>query len=364
MSVTAERIDPADPVAVGLAGAMVDELAGLYGRAGLSATPTAEPHELAAFVVLRDAGAVVAGGAVKPLGPGLGEIKRMYVVPSARSRGHSRRLLAELEAVAADLGFWRVRLDTGADQPRARALYESAGYRTIPDYNDNPYATYWGEKDLPAVIPARFNGPPGSGHGGYSAWTAARYLDGPAEVTLKAPPPLEEPMAVTRDGDAVHLGEILSAAPVSLDDVAPPAALGLDAARGATDPSLWAAEHHPFPTCFACGPLRDDGLRLFPGAVGDGRYATTWTPAGDDPALVWAALDCPSCAPHMAPERGPIVLARFAVDIRGPIAPEPHAIVSESVAVDGRKRTSVVALFAADGSVRALARALWIELRR
>ena len=41
-----------------------------------------------------------------------------------------------------------MRLDTGASQPHARALYESAGFRDIPDYNGNPFAAYWGEKAL------------------------------------------------------------------------------------------------------------------------------------------------------------------------------------------------------------------------
>jgi len=43
-----------------------------------------------------------------------------------------------------------VRLDTGAEQPHARALYESAGYRSMPDYNANAYASYWFEKALGA----------------------------------------------------------------------------------------------------------------------------------------------------------------------------------------------------------------------
>ena len=72
----------------------------------------------------------------------------MYVVPEARSRGHARRLLYALEDAARELGYVRVRLDTGPLQPHARALYESEGYREIPDYNDNPYASFWGEKEL------------------------------------------------------------------------------------------------------------------------------------------------------------------------------------------------------------------------
>ena len=88
------------------------------------------------------------GGAVKRLADDLCEIKRMYVVPQARSRGHARRLLYALEDAARELGYRRVRLDTGRLQPHARALYESEGYRSIPDYNHNPYASFWGEKEL------------------------------------------------------------------------------------------------------------------------------------------------------------------------------------------------------------------------
>ena len=82
------------------------------------------------------------------LGDGLAEIKRMFVVPDGRSRGHARRLLRGLEDAARRLGYSRVRLDTGPKQPHAKALYESAGYVEIPDYNANPKATYWAEKPL------------------------------------------------------------------------------------------------------------------------------------------------------------------------------------------------------------------------
>jgi ribosomal protein S18 acetylase RimI-like enzyme len=383
MAVATERIDPTDPLAVELASAMVAELRGIYGDRVTGETPTAEPHELSGFVVVRADGRPVAGGALKPLGDGKVEIKRMYVRPEDRSHGHARRLLEGLEAAAREDGWARIRLDTGAEQPHARALYESAGYREIPDYNGNPYATYWAEKDLPAVVPARFNGPPASGHGGYSAWVAARYLEaGAVEVSLRQPPPLDTPMEVVRDGTSVALcaardhqtpsgdrvtmkSRVLEAAPVDLEGVEAPAALDVDAARAARDPSLWAAEVHPFPTCFACGPLHPDGLHLYPGAVGDGRYATDWTPpVGCEPSLVWSALDCPSWAPFMAAEReGACVLARLAVTIASLPPAEPHAIVAEPVAIDGRKHTSVVGLYSADGELRAAARALWIELR-
>lgn len=40
------------------------------------------------------------------------------------------------------------RLDTGDQQPDALALFHSAGYGEIPDYNGNPYASFWFEKRL------------------------------------------------------------------------------------------------------------------------------------------------------------------------------------------------------------------------
>ena len=58
-----------------------------------------------AFVIVREDGRVVAGGGVRRLDEGVCEIKRMFVVPEARGRGHGRRVLSALEAAAADLGY-------------------------------------------------------------------------------------------------------------------------------------------------------------------------------------------------------------------------------------------------------------------
>jgi GNAT superfamily N-acetyltransferase len=111
-----------------------------------------EPHELqapgGAFLLAEDDGVQIACGGVRTLAPGLGEIKRMYVVPAARRRGIARRILADLEQVARELGHARVRLDTNAVQPEAVALYHACGYREIADYNGNPFATHWFEKEL------------------------------------------------------------------------------------------------------------------------------------------------------------------------------------------------------------------------
>jgi ribosomal protein S18 acetylase RimI-like enzyme len=72
----------------------------------------------------------------------------MYVAPSARRRGVARTLLAALEDAARDRGYAFVRLDTGPRQQHAVALYASAGYTEIANFNANPIAAYWGEKRL------------------------------------------------------------------------------------------------------------------------------------------------------------------------------------------------------------------------
>jgi len=228
------------------------------------------------------------------------------------------------------------------------------------------------------AIPARFNGPPDSGHGGYSAGLAASLVEGSAAVALRAPPPLETPMAVQRraDGSAALLdGDtlVLEAQPAKADVHVPEPVSVEDAAAAEAD-SPFLDDSHPFPTCFACGPQRaeGDGLRLFAGRV-EGRelFAAVWTPAAEfasdgvavDPLFVWAALDCPSSAPAMS--GATIVLASLTVELRAPVtAGEPHVIGSWQIGRDGRKCFSGVALWDAAGGVCAAGRALWIELRR
>jgi len=145
---------PADrPPAADLIAAMVAEMAALYGPIDVPGMPSATPADFApphgTFIVgFGDDGAPMCAGGVKRLDDDAAEIKRMYVVPAARGRGLARVLLAALEDAAHGLGYGTVRLDTGALQPHAQALYESAGYRAIGNFNANPVAAYWGEKRL------------------------------------------------------------------------------------------------------------------------------------------------------------------------------------------------------------------------
>jgi GNAT superfamily N-acetyltransferase len=88
-------------------------------------------------------------GGVLTLRQGLGEIKRMWIADGWRGVGLGRRLLAELEQVGAQLGHREVHLDTNDTLTEAIAMYQSAGYRSIQRYNDNPFARRWFAKELP-----------------------------------------------------------------------------------------------------------------------------------------------------------------------------------------------------------------------
>jgi GNAT superfamily N-acetyltransferase len=85
---------------------------------------------------------------VKRLDAGIGEIKRVYIEPSYRGRGIARPLMAAVEEEARRLGYDRVRLDTGHEQPAARHIYETSGYVAISRFNDAPFAAFWFEKTL------------------------------------------------------------------------------------------------------------------------------------------------------------------------------------------------------------------------
>jgi GNAT superfamily N-acetyltransferase len=134
--------------------AMRTEMAALYTGLELDGAtmPKAGPSELGppdgSFIVGWSDGREVCCGGYKRLPDGACEIKRMYVAEEARGRGVARRLLRELERRAGEHGYTIARLDTGPRQPHARRLYKSAGYAEIGNFNENPVASFFGEKSL------------------------------------------------------------------------------------------------------------------------------------------------------------------------------------------------------------------------
>jgi len=132
-----ERVDFRALEVQELIAALEAELRALYGRPDQDAPPL-DAFDAGAFVVIRDeAGRAVACGGLRELEPGVGEIKRMYTVPDARGLGHGRAILDALLDVARELGLARVVIETGVRQPAAVAMYEHAGFASIPRYG--PY---------------------------------------------------------------------------------------------------------------------------------------------------------------------------------------------------------------------------------
>ena len=218
------------------------------------------------------------------------------------------------------------------------------------------------------IVAGRFNGPPTSGNGGYTAGLLATELPaGPATVTLRFPPPLDTPMTVTRpEPDQVELsasGIVIATGKPAADPVDAPPALA-DAANA--DPYAGFSEH-PFPTCYVCGPARakGDGLRIFPGRLPDGRTVATWHVPGDvNATTVWAALDCPGGWALIKPGR-PYVLGRITVSIGA--VPTPGAeclVVGEGMGTQGRKGFVRSALYTSKGVLLAHSVATWISVEQ
>ncbi len=92
------------------------------------------------YLVAYREGRPVGCGALKPLEPGIAEVRRMFVTRSARRSGVARDVLATLQGQARSMGYSVLRLETGVRQQPAMALYESFGFRRIP-----PFGPYVGD---------------------------------------------------------------------------------------------------------------------------------------------------------------------------------------------------------------------------
>lgn len=223
------------------------------------------------------------------------------------------------------------------------------------------------------VVPARFNGPAGSGNGGWSAGALAAYVDadgGAVEVTLRQPPPLDTPMEVVEDDGvmtAMHEGApALVARRAALAPEGVPAVSMALAREAATRyPGL---EQHPFPTCFTCGTEREpgDGLRIFPGRVDDldgrPRVAAPWVAGEADLRVVWAALDCAGAWAADMEDRM-MVLGRMTAEVLGtPVAGEEHVVVGLARGSEGRKHRTATTVVDPRGAVLGRAEQVWIEV--
>ncbi len=247
------------------------------------------------------------------------------------------------------------------------------------------------------LLPARFNGPPGSGNGGFAAGTLAEHLSTHSadahghphaplgvtvEVTLRRPPPLDTPLAASVAGERAVLGpaaEPVAEARLVELDLAPVPEVPPEAAARAMQ-GYPSRSRHPFPTCFGCGPDRaeGDGLRIFPGPVGADRglVASVWLPQPGHAetsdlvdavqrcgvATTWTALDCVGGWSEDLEAR-PCVLGRMTARVDAlPVVGEAHVVVGRLLGREGRKSFTASTLYDADDRVVATARHTWLQV--
>jgi hypothetical protein len=228
------------------------------------------------------------------------------------------------------------------------------------------------------TIARRFNGPPTTGNGGYSAGLIATTIgaESGVAVRLHQPIPLDRTLEIGDRSDdrwEIRAGEelIATARPATVDAQVPKAP-SYDEAVAASK-NYPGFEQHSLPTCFVCGPQRQrhDGLCIFPGSVeGAGLLAAPWIPdetlddgAGNvRPEFIWAALDCPGYFAASYPALA--LLGELAVHIDRLVRIDERCIViAWSIGKDGRKHRAGTALFDEEGKRCAAGVATWIELR-
>lgn len=126
----------------------LEAITGDSGRASFDIDDVVGPA--GCFVVARDgAGLALGCGALRPLEPGVAEIKRMYARHGTSGVGSA--VLRFLEDRAEALGYQALWLETRLVNRRAVDFYEARGYRRIANYGKyigNPLAVCF-EKQLP-----------------------------------------------------------------------------------------------------------------------------------------------------------------------------------------------------------------------
>jgi GNAT superfamily N-acetyltransferase len=93
-----------------------------------------------AFILAEDAGHYAACIGLRQFAEGIGEIKRLYVMPAARGLGLGRLLVERIIVVAREVGYGSLLLDTLPFMKEAQSLYVALGFKPTAPYRYNPVA--------------------------------------------------------------------------------------------------------------------------------------------------------------------------------------------------------------------------------
>ena len=239
------------------------------------------------------------------------------------------------------------------------------------------------------VIENRFCGPPNSANGGYVCGLLAAHIHGDAEITLRAPPPLGQRLAIVASEHGVELRKdetTLATGRIVHIDVAEIPIVNFSEAEDAVRRTPYDESSHKLPMCFVCGPARahGDGLRILAGPLARpdlkmGTFAATWVPysnlaSGDGVVadeFIWAALDCPTGYAALGAQHlgmtgvETILLGRMRARIeKRPRPGDPCIIVAWPTDRDGRKLFASSALLSSNGEFLAVAQAIWLLVDR
>lgn len=226
------------------------------------------------------------------------------------------------------------------------------------------------------IVERRYQGPSQSANGGYIAGALAELIEGPAEITLRAPPPLETPMALSAvDGgyDLMLDDQLIgSVRPGAYSVNVPPKPADADILEAL--PNYPGAKNSPIPHCFVCGVKGKVGeaLRVFASPVeGHDLVAANWVPdeglAGEDGYLperyVFAALDCPGAYAFYEESEGSMLLGRIVGEVTGRVrAGDKCTVLAWREGAEGRKAWAGSAVLGPDDQVVASAYATWIRV--
>lgn len=243
------------------------------------------------------------------------------------------------------------------------------------------------EASTPIRVGSWFQGPTGSGQGGWTAHRLASRIAEPVTISLRAAVPLDTDLRIA---DRIDDGGARSWELLAPDDsivmlarpweprFADTAPVSIAVAREASAGFGDLVVEHPVPFCFSCGRQHDSMRTHAAPIAGDpnGRFATDWTVPGwavDDDGTVdegalWAAIDC-TAAWWVGYSRGrrTALTVQFAVEVTHPIGPgATYALVGwagdHDPEWDGRKRHAASAAFAADGTCVARSVSFWVAV--